>query len=268
MNLSHLSENDKIIAQRQKIHEAKPEYGSGKHYIYQKARNTAFNKEIQEAYAEKRLFQIFIEDYIGADIKKLINSPAHFRGMVVELLVMNFLLKVDAASGFKNMPQFSTDSFDNGRDIIVRDHKIECKGETPVFIANGASFHKNQKRKVLGCDHLFVAFYGSLDGEENWFCRYLWYFDMRVMPETEWDDYSVGTVEDPIHRFGHNMGADKDDCTPWAKPVMKIPDKIYKALIEASDSLYKKDDNFRKGKVTRKITWKEFIDKQRRKHGR
>lgn len=260
-----LSENDRIIAERQKIHEAKPEYGSTEHYKGQKARNTAFNEEIKKAYAEKRLFQIDVEAHL--DLKDVIKSEAHFRGVLVELLVMNMLLKYYYDDGFSDMPQFSTDSFDNGRDIIVGDQKIECKGESPVFIANGMSFPINQKRKVLNSDHLFTAIYGSADGEENWFCGYIWHMRPKQMPEDAWLDYPMGTREKPITRFGHNMGTCKNDCTPWAKPVAKIPDKVYKALIGASGSLYKRDANFRKDKVTKKIPFGAFVQNQRRKHG-
>jgi hypothetical protein len=266
-DLSHLSENDQIIARRQKVQAARPVYGSPEHYKRTEARNIAFNRDIQIAYALKRLYQIKVEDHL--DLFEMIGSEAHFRGMVGELYAMNYLLKKDFDNGLVDMPQFSTDTFDNGKDIrCASGRKVEVKGETPVIIANAVSFPKGQKTKVLGVDDLFVLFYGSKDGEETWFCGYLFHFDMRAMPETEWVDYAVGVPGDPIHRFGHGMGASMDECTPWATPVAKIPDETYKALIGKSGSQYLKDDNFRPGKVTRKVSFPEFVDRQNRKHGR
>lgn len=265
-DLSHLSKNDQVIARRQKILDSAPEYGSKEHYKGQKERNIKFNKEIQKAYDEKRLYQIDVEAYL--DLKEVIGSNSHFRGMIVELLTMNYLLAEDAKNGFVSMPQFSTDSFDNGRDIIVGKRNIECKGETPVFIGNGISFPIDQKRKVLSVDDLFLAIYGSQDGEHNWMCGYLWLFHPKTMPENEWDDYPVGRVGQSRKRFGHNMGTSLKDCTPWAKPVAKISDKIYHALVGASGSLYEKDANFRKdGSKTKILPWSIFVNNQRRKHG-
>lgn len=263
--LNHLSENDKIIARRQKILDSTPKYGSKEHYKGQKERNIRFNKEIQKAYNDKSLYQIDVENYL--DLKSVIGSDAHFRGMIVELLTMNYLLKQDAENGFVSMPQFSTDSFDNGRDIIVGKKNIECKGESPVFIGNGISFPIDQKRKVLEADDLFLAIYGSKDGEHNWMCGYLWLFHPKTMPETEWDDYPVGVVGKSRIRFGHNMGTGPKDYTPWAKPVAKISPKIYNALVCASGSLYERDVNFRKEGKTKILPWGVFVNNQRRKHG-
>lgn len=264
-DFSHLSENDQIIARRQKILQSRPEYGSDEHYKGTQERNIKFNEEIRKAYAEKRLYQIDVEASIK--LRSMIKSDAHFRGMLVEQLTMNYLLKKDAEEGgFANMPQFSIDTFDNGRDIIVGNRNIECKGETPVFRGNGCSFPINQKGKVTSSDDLFAALYGSKDGEVNWSCGYLWHFKPKTMPETEWLDYPVGIVGRAQVRFGHDMGTSLETKTPYAEPVMVIPEAINAALMDASGSLYQRDVTFKKDYKGTVIPWTAFVRNQRRKH--
>jgi hypothetical protein len=262
--LKQLSENDQIIAERQRIIQSRPVHGSEEHYKGQRERNFKINEEIQKAYAEKRLYQIDVE--ASLELRAVIKSDSHFRGMLVEQLVMNYLLKEDTT--FEKMPQFSTDVFDNGRDIIVGDRNIECKGETPVFIGNGVGFPLNQKKKMLSVDDLFVAIYGSQDGEVNWMCGVIWHFEPKTMPEDQWLDYPIGVPGQPIEKFGHGMGTARDAHTPYAKPVAVIPRLINDALISASGSLYKKDANFKKNFKGNIIPWTAFVRNQRRKHGR
>jgi hypothetical protein len=262
MELSHLSENDQIIARRQQILDDRPEYGSDEHYISTRERNTKFNEEIQKAYSDKQLYQIDVE--ASLDLRAMIKNDSHFRGMLIEQLTMNFLLKSDTA--FKYMPQFSTDPFDNGRDIIVGNRNIECKGETPVFRGNGMSFPIDQKTKVLSSDDLFAALYGSKDGEVNWACGYLWHFSPKSMPEEAWLDYPVGIVGKSRVRFGHDMGTSPSTKTTYGKPVMAIPEIINVALMDASGSLYERDATFKKDFKGTVIPWPAFVRNQRRKH--
>lgn len=266
--ISYKDENEKIRAQRQKIADARPVYGSNKHYESSEERAIYLNKKIRECYAIKKLYQIDIEYYLA--MKDDIKSEAHFRGMIVELLVMNYLLREDAARGFLNMPQFSTSIFDNDKDIIVGGRNVECKGETPVFIGNGISFPENQKRKVLSSDDLFIAVYGSKDGQENWACGYIWHFEPKTMPETEWLDYPAGPIGNARPRFGHDMGTSLETHTQYGKPVEKIPAKIYSALVDASGSQFETEEKFKKTKKDYSgffpIPWADFVRRQRNRH--
>jgi hypothetical protein len=261
-------ENERIRARRQAIADTRPVYGSEKHYSGSEERARKFNQIIREHYATKKLFQIDIESHFM--LKEEIKSEAHYRGMLVELLVMNYLLEQDASNGFKNMPQFSAGIFDNRKDIIQGNRNIECKGETPVFIGNGLSFLIDQKNKVLNAHDLFVAVYGSKDGFENWACGYLWHFDMTAMPETEWLEYPAGPRGRAQHRFGHNMGTSMEDRTPYGVPVMKIPPKIYAELVGASGSQFEKVETFKETKKDYQgfnpMPWPVLVRNQRRRH--
>lgn len=215
-------------------HSKLPVYADKPHYEDNKF--DALNEQIRDHFANgtQKNFNIGI-DY-SPEARARVKSDSHFAGLLSEQVIMQYLI-----INSDEPPQFSSNAMDDTKDIFIGKERIECKGEVPIFQCHSIGFPAQQKRKILGSDRLLVAVYGTSDQPyKSWTCGYVWELEPSKIPADAWVDYPTKNFKTGkiIRKFGLYLGPCLDQCTPYARRVMKIPDKIYKVMCGVSVSQY------------------------------
>lgn len=263
----NISVRDKIINQKHREIADRPEFGTKFHYADQREEYERYNFEIMEAFNAGRRYHIDIDI---SDAKRLrIGSNSHFVAQIGEKIVGNYLCDKMYETGVP--PQFSLNTFDRGKDILLGDKTVEVKVETPVFTANGVGYNLDQKPKILSSDFLYTFMIGSSDGVRNWSCGVLWMFEPKTIPDYIWGTYPIGPKGRPHWRFGMYMGESADNFTPWAKPVAVPSQELHDVCAKYGGSKF-----YRAGKYGKMagvsnfkdtiIPWEAFLRNRNRYH--
>ena len=142
-------------------------------------------------------------------------------GLVGEKIVVNMLNKLHP----ELRVVFSTNKYDNEKDMLVDDKKVEVKTQSPFIMKNAFTFRPNQLRKCQSVDVLYIV----------------------SVPHPRWKHHSDGWVFRVVpSEFEYQTWVDKKGISriiiPINQPavirVHKIDDSDIKELMKYSTTEY------------------------------